>query len=87
MLQNFYKTFPAAVEETTADGGAVGWEGIEGWGDDEWDAKIGKIIANYTKKAGKAAKKGKTGDEADFRKIMYGAIAEKYGVDPRTYSS
>jgi hypothetical protein len=75
-------TFPAAVAETTADG-AVGWEGIKSWGDAEWATKTGKIIGTYSKKADRAAKKGKTGVEADFRALMYGALAGKYGVDPR----
>ena len=90
VLRNFYETFPAAVEETTADGGAVGWEDIEEWGDEEWEEKIGKIIANYKKKADKAAKKGKGRDDVDFRKIMYDAIADKYDVEPsfiRNYPS
>ena len=66
-LWRFYTTFPAAVAETTADG-AVGWEGIRSWGDAEWATKTGKIIGTYSKKADRAAKKGKTGAEADFRK-------------------
>ena len=79
ILRRFYTSHPAAAA-STAD-----WEEgpADGWSDAQWQSKCQKIVATYEKRARKAAKKGKTGPEADARELMYQALHEKYGADPR----
>ena len=79
ILRRFYTSHPAAAA-STAD-----WEGgpADGWSDAQWQSKGEKIVATYEKRARKAAKKGKTGPESDARELMYQALHEKYGTDPR----
>ena len=76
-LERFYQQNPAGIEA------AREW-GVEGWGEADWAEKFGKILGTYKKKAEKAKKKGKEGAEADYKEILFGALNEKYGVDPRT---
>ena len=79
ILRRFYTTHIDAAKSTSEwdAGPAVGWTPAQ------WQAKGEKIIATYEKKAAKAAKKGKTGPDVDFRELMYKALAEKYNADPR----
>ena len=76
-LERFYQQNPAGIEA------AREW-GVEGWGEADWAEKFGKLRGTYKKKGEKAKKKGKEGAEADYKEILFGALNEKYGVDPRT---
>ena len=76
-LRRFYQHTPQGAEASRD------WD-VGRWSEEDWDAKFDEIIAFYTKKAKKAAKKGKAGAEADYQEMMYGGIKKKYCLDPRT---
>ena len=78
-LERFYRRTPEGVAA------AKDW-GAEAWTEDEWQAKFEKVVAAYKKKADKARKKGAVGPAADFRALLYGALQDKYGIDPRALS-
>eukprot|EP01043_Picozoa_sp_COSAG02_P032982 COSAG02_NODE_2229_length_9437_cov_7.217205_2_plen_564_part_00 len=75
-LERFYRHTPEGIEA------AREW-GAEEWAEDQWHLKFEKIVTTYTKKAAKARKKGAVGPAADFRALLYGALSDKYGIDPR----
>jgi hypothetical protein len=75
-LERFYRHTPEGVEA------ARDW-GVDAWGAAEWQLKYEKIVATYTKKATKARKKGAVGAAADYKELLYSALTEKYGIDPR----
>lgn len=77
LLGRFYR-HTAEGKEAARD-----WD-VEKWSEENWSAKFDTILAFYKKKAAKAAKKGKTGPEADYQELMFGGIRNRYGLDPRT---
>ena len=74
-LRRFYRHHSLGIEAARA------W-GTGEWGEAEWEAKFEKIIGTYKKKAAKAASKDVSA--SDYRELMFGALQEKYGVDPRS---
>eukprot|EP01043_Picozoa_sp_COSAG02_P033858 COSAG02_NODE_2333_length_9117_cov_5.841428_9_plen_641_part_00 len=75
-LERFYRHTREGIEA------AKQW-GADEWAEHQWQQKFEKIVATYTKKAAKARKKGAVGPAADYRALLYGALRDKYGVDPR----